>query len=85
MSAIERVTDVLIEHRDIVCVTGDPDVVAYDILDNALSVEEMARAIDPAAFGPITRGSNPSRYARAQQAATEKAVAVRAAILGGVR
>lgn len=41
--AVERVTDVLIEHRDIVCVTGDPDVVARDILDHALSVEEMTR------------------------------------------
>ena len=43
--AVERITDVLIEHRDIVCVTGDPDVVARDILDHALSVEEMACAL----------------------------------------
>lgn len=44
-TAIERITDVLIEHRDIVCVTGDPDVVAHDILGHALSVEELAREL----------------------------------------
>lgn len=44
-TAIERITDVLIEHRDIVCVTGDPDVVARDILGHALSVEELAREL----------------------------------------
>lgn len=44
-TAIERITDVLIEHRDIVCVTGDPDAVAHDILDHALSVEEVARVL----------------------------------------
>jgi hypothetical protein len=55
---------------------------AHAALKVALDVDEMARAIDPRAFGPITPGSSVSRYARAQQVAHEKATAVRAAILG---
>lgn len=62
---------------------GRSDILATDVLKAALDVQEIAKAIDPRAFGPTLRGSNISRHLRAQQVALEKAKAVRAALLGG--
>jgi hypothetical protein len=55
---------------------------ARDAVSAALDVEEMARAIDPRAFEPMTRRNAFARYLGAQRAARAKAVAIRAAILG---
>lgn len=77
--AIERAAWVIGEQAD----TEFPQMTARQALAAALDLGEIARAIDPAAFGPVTHGSNVSRYFRAQQVAGEKALAVRTAILGG--
>lgn len=55
---------------------------ARDAVSAALDVEEIARAIDPRAFEPMTRRSSFARYLGAQRAARQKAGTVVAMVLG---